>query len=366
MQNIRNSLRRLEDDSLYKDSVLSSPRNSLTVEDEPTKASYSSASPSVRSSFGDWRSKLLSKDSSLANSVLRRKSYGFERLEQMDDKMESSTDSGLGGSSPTAERKRNSLLAISKSKLSPTRITLFNDSHLISLPKSPRQSVPASLPTGSRFDFDGRTSIHINGHTEDDSSSQDGILDENGKKSTKRVEFCKTEIHFTPDSGRVNIVETDEKPPPTNNFRRRRRGSGTASSTSSTTSSVATTVTDSQFSRFMEKDEIQVAPDMILNKSLHSSVDLSPLNNILDAADDMAIRGILKNKPVKPKQYHLGENLKDIDSIWGVKLNPIFNEETTYKNQEAINSSKYKTNLALIFNDFHLLINDISIQKRKS
>ncbi|KAJ8679845.1 hypothetical protein QAD02_015632 [Eretmocerus hayati] len=42
-------------------------------------------------------------------------------------------------------------------------------------------------------------------------------------KPVKRVEFCKTEIHFAPDSGKVNIVETDEKPPPTNKFRRRKR-----------------------------------------------------------------------------------------------------------------------------------------------
>lgn len=339
--NIRNSLRRLEDDSLYKDTVLSSPRQSITVEDDSTKVSYSSASSSVRSSFGDWRSKLLNKDSALANSVLRRKSYGFEHLE--DDKMESSTDSGLGGSSPTADRKRNSLLAISKSKLSPTRITLFNDSHLISLPnKTTRQSLPASLPTGTRFDFDGRTSILINGNTEDECSSQDGILDENGKKSTKRVEFCKTEIHFTPDSGRVNIVETDEKPPPTNNFRRRRRSSGSSTTSSSTTTTSASSVTDSmQYSRFKEKDEIHVAPDLILNKSMHGTVDLSPLNNYMDGVDDMAIRGILKNKPVKPKQYHLGENLKDIGSMWGVKLNPIYTEEPTYKTQDAITSSEF-------------------------
>lgn len=249
--------------------------------------------------------------------------------------MESSTDSGLGGSSPTAERKRNSLMTtLHKQKLSPTRITLFNDSHSIN-GKNIKQNVPTNLPTGSRYDFDGRTSIHINGHTEDETSSQEGILDENGKRNTKRVEFCKTEIHFTPDSGRVNIVETDDKPPPTNNFRRRRRNSGPAATTSST----GTTEVDSHFSRYNEKEEIQVAPEMMIN----NSVDLSPLNNIMDNADDMAIRGILKNKPVKPKQYHLGENLSDIDSMWGVKLNPIYNEENTFdnnQNQEAIHSSE--------------------------
>ncbi|XP_015121253.1 uncharacterized protein LOC107044029 [Diachasma alloeum] len=41
--------------------------------------------------------------------------------------------------------------------------------------------------------------------------------------SKKKVGFCKTEIHFAADSGKVNIVETDGKPPPTNKFRRRRK-----------------------------------------------------------------------------------------------------------------------------------------------
>lgn len=48
-------------------------------------------------------------------------------------------------------------------------------------------------------------------------------LQTNGVKPVKKVEFCKTEIHFAADSGKVNIVETDGKPPPTNKFRRRRR-----------------------------------------------------------------------------------------------------------------------------------------------
>lgn len=45
----------------------------------------------------------------------------------------------------------------------------------------------------------------------------------NHMKKNKRVEFCKTEVHFAAESGKFNIVETDEKPPPSNNFRRRRR-----------------------------------------------------------------------------------------------------------------------------------------------
>lgn len=52
-------------------------------------------------------------------------------------------------------------------------------------------------------------------------------------KPIKKVEFCKTEIHFAPDSGKVNIVETDGKPPPSNKFRRRRKNSSSSSSSSS-------------------------------------------------------------------------------------------------------------------------------------
>ena len=48
-------------------------------------------------------------------------------------------------------------------------------------------------------------------------------------KPTKKVGFCKTEVHFVADSGKVNIVETDGKPPPTNRFRRRRRNNNSTS-----------------------------------------------------------------------------------------------------------------------------------------
>lgn len=56
----------------------------------------------------------------------------------------------------------------------------------------------------------------------------------NGSKPVKKVEFCKTEIHFAADSGKVNIVETDGKPPPTNKFRRRRRKDSVAAANSNT------------------------------------------------------------------------------------------------------------------------------------
>ncbi|KAK6625556.1 hypothetical protein RUM43_005855 [Polyplax serrata] len=54
--------------------------------------------------------------------------------------------------------------------------------------------------------------------------------DFNNQKKNKKVEFCKTEVHFAAESGKFNIVETDGKPPPNDMFRRRRRSSGSTGS----------------------------------------------------------------------------------------------------------------------------------------
>ncbi|ODN00479.1 hypothetical protein Ocin01_06195 [Orchesella cincta] len=59
------------------------------------------------------------------------------------------------------------------------------------------------------------------------------------KKGPKKVEFCKTEVHFTPDSGRFNIVETDENKPSTAHlFRRKKRSEKKSSSASSSSQPV--------------------------------------------------------------------------------------------------------------------------------
>lgn len=236
------------------------------------------------------------------SSFLRRQSYGFEKLHDQDRKehdfkMESSTDSGLSMS--------NDLQPLSwqlsppplntRVKLSPTRITLFNDSHVINLPNGddPKR------------------------HT----TSLEGILDDANKKP-KRVEFCKTEIHFAPDSGRVNIVETDEKPAPSNNFRRRRR-SGSGGSSNSSSVQPGDEITSQPVITL--PDEPPVTSDVKINVITEvlptESTPILPIDP-REQQEDILVRGILKNKPVKPKQYLLGDNMKDIDSIWGVKLKP--------------------------------------------
>lgn len=71
------------------------------------------------------------------------------------------------------------------------------------------------------------------------------IVNEGGLgRPVKRVGFCKTEVHFAAESGKVKIVETDCKPPPSNRFRRRKRGGlGTATTTTTTTTTTTGTTT---------------------------------------------------------------------------------------------------------------------------
>ncbi|KAK0178951.1 hypothetical protein PV327_007788 [Microctonus hyperodae] len=69
---------------------------------------------------------------------------------------------------------------------------------------------------------DNSQKSHKSSVTKTNSSGDEGGVNLPGK-AVKKVGFCKTEVHFAADSGKVNIVETDGKPPPTNKFRRRRK-----------------------------------------------------------------------------------------------------------------------------------------------
>jgi hypothetical protein len=182
--------------------------------------------------------------------------------------------------------------------------------------------------------FDGKSLIHLNGaYTNDEiSASHEAFLDENGRKS-KRVEFCKTEIHFAAESGRVNIVETDGKPPPTNNFRRRRRSSGSSyleksSSLFGSNEKIPAVTSD----RAVEPEILKEEPKITVYSSTTTTSSSSSTIEDFDLhSEDISLRGILKNKPAKPKPYHLGENLENNDTLWGVRLRPVSNEFTSWK-----------------------------------
>lgn len=83
--------------------------------------------------------------------------------------------------------------------------------------------VPAARKANNRTVVLLRTSPENKPYAEEDGST---TVVNGTAKPVKKVEFCKTELHFAADSGKVNIVETDGKPPPTNKFRRRRRSHG--------------------------------------------------------------------------------------------------------------------------------------------
>ncbi|XP_060527621.1 uncharacterized protein LOC132702829 isoform X2 [Cylas formicarius] len=169
----------------------------------------------------------------------------------------------------------------------------------------------------------------------------ENLDDENvgNNRKPKKVEFCKTEIHFAADTGKVNIVETDEKPPPTHNFRRRRRNSGTNFNPDFNKNGLPVLhFGDSTDEKSMFGVNYRDSPDHFATyENLQPRVP--PLPEVVDIATDVDsfvdysevekkelenLKGILKNKPVKPKPYHLGDipfsNSDEETQPWGSQL----------------------------------------------
>lgn len=201
-----------------------------------------------------------------------------------------------------------------------------------------------------------RTSLIINDEQVDDEN--------NLQRKTKKVEFCKTEVHFAAESGRVNIVETDEKPPPTNNFRRRRRNSGIINNQTSDDSNnknglplihFGDTSYEKQLFSVPDHDNIQVdevsdlyqrdspIDNIICNStvtvsSVPISSDIMSSNDIKEISEENQPRGILKNKMIKPRPYLLGDNDEipsrdtsddqENTNRWGIKLRPVQRESS--------------------------------------
>lgn len=222
--------------------------------------------------------------------------------------------------------------------------------------------------TNNRYAFnqDKRTSLaageslmkdeiqHNNDQDQEDSNT-------NLNRKQKKVEFCKTEVHFAAESGRVNIVETDEKPPPTQNFRRRRRNSSVTSNHvpenynktglpiihfgDTTYEKKLFGVSDQEAANLNEdiynKDTsfasmIQENANNVTISSVSINQDYEPEREVQE--NESLPRGILKNKMIKPKPYILGDennellaketSNEDQDSlIWGVRLKPVHKQE---------------------------------------
>lgn len=158
---------------------------------------------------------------------------------------------------------------------------------------------------------------------------------QNEEKRHKKVEFCKTEVHFVADSGRVNIVETDEKPPPTTMFRRRRRATGSVGMTASSTESGVGSLPETRFGDSpYEKQLLGGADDVEMDK------DEGVFAQVGAALEP---KSILKNYH-KPRPFHLGED------AWGVKLRPVNSSSVTsngdgvvWKSSVSVRSTTFDT-----------------------
>uniref|UniRef100_A0A1I8MP32 HP domain-containing protein n=1 Tax=Musca domestica TaxID=7370 RepID=A0A1I8MP32_MUSDO len=433
LKEIRGKLKRLSDESLYKeDFIISQQTNAELPEQEHIEVQPSTIRKSVEKSperytsrsterreeepagkhnTNSLESRLKFKETNPTEWHLRRKSYGFEKMSPPDktsmQRMDASTDSGLGRSgelqnwSPTTQdSNRTVVVRLGENSGTPrSSITGLTSSSSVhrrfrqqksydESENSPEEEMAPnkrhSIAVDDRDQYvrdNGRqtTQVRLNGFYERNSPLGEGKFVQTSEMLTtssggfsqkvqqKRVEFCKTEVHFATESGRVNIVETDSKPPPTNNFRRRRSRSSsvgplqslvksaTTVSTTSTasSSSVAMPVTlfgDDKLRRKTiasttvayraplvdspEPDKQIAATPAIKNvtvttvaesygnseSSRSSYASTSGVDTTDYETDEMtSLRGILKNKPAKPKPYVLGENIDKPDELWGVQ-----------------------------------------------
>lgn len=300
-----------------------------------SNSSFGSSNSSLMGGRNEWQS--------------RRKSYGFEKVTpppeqtsnntfQAKQTMESSTDSGIGRSGElvshsalpskgTTTAKNGTIIHISNPSPDNTyqsyRSSFRNSlsSSAASKVDNPKRHSIAVADDRKYFNDDFKEVPALSGPNRPHASANgfNVIFNSNNlsnnnntlltnsvqTNNSKRVEFCKTEVHFAAESGRVNIVESDGKPPPTNNFRRRR--------------SSTQFLPDSPTEQVQPSASGAVAIPAEDIKTVVASSIAEPRSYSEEETD--SLRGILKNKPVKPKPYHLGENCSD--GLFGVRLRPV-------------------------------------------
>lgn len=421
LKEIRGKLKKLSDESLYKEDFIISQQNNdknpevehLVNDQTKVKASYTAAKTPERyrvitkseesnnkHTTNSLESRIKYKDTNSVDWHTRRKSYGFEKMSPPEKamlRMDASTDSGLGRSgelqnwSPTSDHSNANRTVVhfgetantnkapvvqrryrSQKSYEESENSLEEDNGI-----TKRHSIAVDESQYVRDNTKQTTQIRLNGFHEPGSytkviqSTESTTTSDRGGQQ-KRVEFSKTEVHFATESGRVNIVETDSKPPPTNNFRRRRSRSSSvgplqslvkAATTVSTTgvvnndsnkSTVAMPVT--LFGDDSTKKKTLASTTVAYRAPLVGSPEPSKENGInvtvtipthtesyafhessrssyastsgvdttdCDTDEMTSLRGILKNKPAKPKPYVLGENIDKPDDLWGVHLKPV-------------------------------------------
>ncbi|XP_028165858.1 uncharacterized protein LOC114356722 isoform X3 [Ostrinia furnacalis] len=286
----------------------------------------------------------------------RRKSYSFEDTSPLNEiilqsndtlAMESSTDSGICKSSEIVNdytedthktdfmRRENQYnirdsienlhIKNKHSSYKSSKMKTYKEHDIVI--EDPQENNIALQSTGK---LTITVPMTIEGDEDDDDNKKSN---EDGDRKVKKVEFCKTELHFAAESGRVNIIATDEKPPPTNDFRKRR--------------SAFVPIRDKfekPITLFGEKSDFPVT----------HTIDDFRLRDFGEPAEfdenTAATKSILKNKIPKPKPYLLGENMafgnnqdtiQSLDSPVSVGVSLINKEleaNRIYSNKQSINN----------------------------
>ncbi|GBP59200.1 hypothetical protein EVAR_54635_1 [Eumeta japonica] len=290
----------------------------------------------------------------------RRKSYSFENtslnereLSKNETAMESSTDSGIHKSSEIV----NENLEEDKYQKQPEyrtshtpREETFKDWLARNRPKQIFKGIelkphredksPERVNVPIAVQSKGKVSINLpnTNDLQDDCCHLRGYSSDDTDKKIKKVEFCKTELHFAAESGKVNIIATDEKPPPTNDFRRRK----SAFVPLQGSFEKPVTLFGEKYDSFAPIDApipMNASVDNIFKKE----IDDYETNCI---EENIAVtKSILKNKIPKPKPYFLGENLvKEMKSWTEEKSMRTFNATTLVDKelqvQQRLNSTK--------------------------
>lgn len=236
----------------------------------------------------------------------RRKSYSFEDtspMKKINDvinlSIDSSTDSGICKSTELFNDSNNSTVPKNNEHLEHTsEIKQDFKDWLSKNRRNTYKEIKMSPPKSVHIHDDSNITLQSTGKVtitlpvdvtySEQYENQSKSSDENDRK-TKKVEFCKTELHFTADTGTVNIIATDEKPPPSNDFRRRK----------------------SAFVPLNEKSDRPITLFGIKPEISEIDTNYGVSNHSLGDNDEntAATKGILKNKIPKPKPYLLGENM---------------------------------------------------------
>ncbi|XP_045785109.1 uncharacterized protein LOC123880823 [Maniola jurtina] len=269
----------------------------------------------------------------------RRKSYSFEDTSPLDQNalpqnnsytIDSSTDSGICKSSEIVNDSLNSPTKMKhfisternlpdesfKQWLSRNRSNSYRDTSMT----PPRSYLTTETPPTEgkiTLQSSGKVSITLPFETQKSAKTERSVLIDDSDRKTKKVEFCKTELHFAVDTGTVNIIATDEKPPPSNDFRRRRSAFVPLNNK-----------VDRSITLFGEKSEFSEIGN-----------DQGILNNECGESDEntAATKSILKNKIPKPKPYLLGENM-------------VFGSSSVVTNSLDLNRSQTRTSAVSLIN----------------